>query len=233
MKKYKPLLEMAKPRKSDLAKIYYHGTSTEEAGKNIIKSGFHPSMLDIEYSLSPRDNKVYITPHLRYAIIYALGGDMLGHDSGFSGYGYLFVISGKELRDIEPDEDSIGEMLYNKSPKWLYDMALDLDSKEVFNDYVYTLTDEDDLESTLNSLEYEGFFMDMVKDGLYSAWAVAGKAMLEYLTDTQKLKLISQGSHLAHEGTIDYKEVWKFDKVLSKHLKKDGSNFFKLAQRVK
>lgn len=207
--------EMAVPRQEDLSKTYYHGTSTEKAIDGIIKNGINPPDLTFKpkNNLTPVEGKVYITPELRYAIIYAIGGDMLGskwYDPEFKRneqYGYLVVIDGNQLKDIQPDEDGLGELLYDKkAPNWLQKLAqLNL------------------APSTLNK----------ISQGEYSYFAKAGKVLVKKMSDQQKLEIISLGTHIAHTGNIQYKEIWKFDKLKTEQLEKDGSNFFKLAEKIK
>lgn len=238
MKRYK---EMAMPRKSDLAKTYYHGTDTISKAKGILKNGIWPGVIDletysggIEHSLTPRENKVYITPELKYAVVYALGANVIGVEYKIQKEkeGFLFVIDGKKLKDIEPDEDSIGEMIYNKKPLWLYNLA----KKEYASDfpYAYGLGADDDFLYELET-NYGMDILKMVASGDYTAWAMIGKALLasEKLTDAKKLELITAGAHIAHTGNLPIKEAWKIDKSLSKKLKPDCSNFFKLAKRIK
>ena len=234
-KKY--LIEMATPRKSDIAKIYYHGTCKVSDIKSIIDNGINPPDLSRtpEHYLRPIVGKVYITPALRYAMIYCIGGDMAGHsftekDLEKTPYGYLVVIDSQEIKDIQPDEDSIGKMIYNKKPEWLYNLAR-VELK--YDDYEYTYTIEDDDDGNEEETEETMGLLSAVEDGLSDAWAYAGKLMLHILTNNQKLRLISLGAHVAHTGKVGYTEIWKFDRRLTPELKKDGSNFFTLAERIK
>jgi len=226
-------LEMAKPRKEDLAKKYYHGTSNKKAADGILKEGVKVpkiAKLDPKYSMVPRKGKVYITPEIKYAIIYAINGDIAGSDyytkkelNEDTRYGYVFEIDGKDLKDIEPDEDSIGEMIANKNPKWLYELFMDLDifEEELPDDIVQDMED------------YNMSFHDLVMDGNYAAWAEAGKIVVNELSDEEKLELISLGAHIAHTGNIKISGAWKIDKLKTKQLKRDGSNFFKIAEKIK
>jgi len=104
--------------------VFYHGTSDESAAQAILAGGIQPreiTMPDKAKSrgfLAPARGRVYLTPDVRYAAIYALGGDIFGSKGpkGFyddkSPYGYIFALQGSEISgDVVPDEDSIGEML--------------------------------------------------------------------------------------------------------------------------
>lgn len=216
---------MASPREVDIAKTYYHGTPNVKAAKSIRAFGIKPPSAkellkkyrEEDNAFMPVPGRVYITPHLRYAIIYALDGDVLGYDQsryidnfGDELYGYLFVFDGKELGDIQPDEDSIGELLYkyyrgeNKFD-WLAEIAED------------TLTDDE---------------LQEVKWGDVGYLALAGKAIVNYLSDKQKYILMDAGAHVANEGKIKPSETWRIAKSDSGKLKEDGSNFFEVATKI-
>ena len=118
-----PLHEEAKDQ------LFYHGTSSEKAAQAILAGGIQPreiSMPDKAKSraqLAPAQGRVYLTPEIGYAAIYALGGNMFGHetnidnliidrDGSISAYGYIFAIEGRDIQgDILPDEDCIGEFV--------------------------------------------------------------------------------------------------------------------------
>ena len=206
--------EMAMPRGLDLKKTYYHGTETDKAAQGILKKGISPPDLITRHGLlRPVEGKVYITPDLEYALIYAIGANMIGSDfqlpsSDKKGHqtAYIFVIDGKQLKDIQPDEDSVGEMISKQNPEWLYRLAT----------------------SHLASST-----MKKIMDGEYSYWAKAGKVLNKKMTDKQQLELIDLGAHIAHTGALKPKEAWSMPKTDNKMLKKNGSNFFKVAKRIK
>ena len=107
---------------------FYHGTSKEENAKSIIDDGALKSIpRKTGGFLKPVENAVYISQKNSYAMIYALGGDIAGsnyHDFGNGRNGYIFEISGKDLKSIQPDEDSIGRILSSEnSPPWLTSLA--------------------------------------------------------------------------------------------------------------
>lgn len=214
------LFEMATPTKDHRSKIYYHGTASEDAGLSILKTGIQPGDIVMQRksvkgpSLEPVKGKVYVTPELKYAQIYALGGDVAGSLMRQRGYGYLFVIDGSELSDIQPDEDSIGEMIY---------YAFKGDRKEpLLQRYVNIASRE------LTVSQWRRF-----ADADYVMWAHLGKKLLKKMSDEDKLSFIDLGAHVANTGAIQFKEAWRIDKAKSKDLKRDGSNFFDLAEKVK
>jgi hypothetical protein len=228
--------EMAKPLSKHLATTFYHGTSTHKAAKSIIKSGKIkvPDLKDRSGSLKPIDGFVYMTPDKSYAQIYALGGAMAGTDYFLSGrgakedkYGFIFVINNKDLKDIQPDEDSVGEliaMVYAKKPShWLISLAQDHLSDVTMGDLGYNV--DDWIRDTS--------VFDLVIDEEYEAFAAAGKELMKYLSDKQKLDIIDLGVHLANKGSVSFSEVWRLDKSKAKELKASGSNLEKIVDKDK
>ena len=214
---------MARPTKKMKSNTYYHGTATEKAGQGILKHGITPpDLTDRKGKLKPIDGRVYLTHKLEYALVYLLQGNVLGSSYVMPSwdkepYGYLFVIDGKSLVDIQPDEDNVGELIWdtldhNKGGwrdtpfNWLMKLA-----KEKLTNYQYS----------------------KVKEGEYADWAVAGKKLIPLMTDMQKLQIIESGAHISHTGKIIPSQSWKFEKINAKNLLSDGSNFFELAERIK
>jgi hypothetical protein len=218
------IAEMAAPRQTDLDAVYYHGTPTTENAESIMAIGIKvPDLSAREGYMRPVDGKIYITPEIRYAQIYALGGDVAGSQNDwlterYGQYGYVFAIDGQQLKDIQPDEDSVGEMVHNEEVEWLDDIARDVLEYEEYDDF-----DQD--------LGY-GNLYDAVMGGEYDAWAHGGKIILDVLTDKQKLELIDLGAHVAHSGNLFPKETWRFDRDKMSDLARDGSNFFELAEKI-
>jgi len=268
----------------DPRKVYYHGTPSEKAGKSILRSGIEPPDLSTRKGpLRPVGGKVYLTDKLSYGVIYALGGAVAGHEyperhwQG-SEWGYLFVVPGKALKEVQPDEDSVGEMISNSTgPGWLDDLAEEiLTKKHPAEPEPIALSYSFDFDSDLNDKAKEQFFSDtgidpstfdyhddritlegwfwdegssynedwfweyeqgnlydLVMDGDYAAWAEAGKILLGEMDSEQELELISLGAHIAHEGKITPTECWKIHKSKAPLLKKNGSNFFQVAERCR
>lgn len=219
------LTEMAAPRQSDLERVYYHGTPKEENANSIMANGIKaPDLSARSGYLKPVEGKVYITPQIGYASIYAIGGSLAGTEVSdwmlrdYGQYGYVFVLDGHQLKDIQPDEDSVGEMIYNGEVDWLDDEAREA-------------LEYEDYDDEGQDLDYNGLY-NAVMGGEYNAWAAAGKIMLDILSDEQKLELIDLGAHVAHSGNLVPKEVWRFDRNKTIDLAKDGSNFFDLAERI-
>ena len=102
-------------------KPLYHGTKTIAAAKAIIQSGIIEAQCDIKMGRKPRgaltpiQGHCYLTPNIKYACIYALGGNMVGMDyklrNGEDRYGYVFVVRDSSSLALVPDEDEIGHYL--------------------------------------------------------------------------------------------------------------------------
>jgi hypothetical protein len=213
MKTFKQFLgEMATPSNEHLSKIYYHGFDNKKNLESIQKNGLVPPIIENpKRNLAPQPGKVYITTELRTAIIYAIGGDMLGHNppqswlEGDKKYGYVCLIKGQQLLDILPDEDEVGELIHDKKIPWLNNLAQ---------------------QSVANSTYKK------VMDGQYEYWAKIGKILIKKLNNYQILELINATNNVAHTGNLEVDEIWQFDKSLCKDLKSDGSNFFDLAHKL-
>ena len=194
---------------------YYHGTPTKGKAEKIWEEGILPDLSSTpEHEISkPIAGRVYCTKNLSYALMYALGGDMAGKKivsflDKYGQFGYVFVIPGKQLKEIHPDEDEVGKAVYEKKLPWLTKLA---DKR---------LADEEAL-------------LDGVRDGDYESWIKAGKLLLPRLTDEQKIEIIEKYGNIAHEGILHPTEMWQIDRNLIPDLKKDGSNFFQLAKKIK
>ena len=207
----------------DRSKTYYHGTSKIQDATKIMREGLVPPELNGRKDfLTPVQGKVYLTSKLEYAMIYALGGDVAGHDSGHmfrdeNFYGYLFVIPGENLADdIQPDEDFVGEQVGNALNN---DANMDPQLRTWLKNYALTLLTENQIRK--------------VKEGEYIYYAAAGKKLLKKLPPKVIDALIDAGAAIAHTGKVMPTEVWRIDRRRSIELKRDGSNFFKIAERVK
>lgn len=192
--------------------VLYHGTSVRSAAEDILRNGLVPPNLSGRANtfMRPMSGKVYLTPSLRYGIIYSLGGDVLGHElpKGFADkepFGYLFEIQDADPMKMQPDEDSVGEAIYENKFPWLNHIA-------------------ERLVATSR--------LQRLMDGEYAYFASVGKQLMPWLTDWQKRELIESGSHIAHDGTVTPSRGWRIDKTKSKELLPDGSNFFDLAERI-
>ena len=213
------------PTEEMVSKKWYHGTSTQKAADGIMKEGLKPPDLTNRHGwLKPVEGRVYLTEDLAYALIYAFGANMVGDELPNSmledegQYGYLFVVEGSQLADIQPDEDSVGEKLYDL----LTDADISASEKEKYYWLVW------------KAKQYlSASFLRKLMDGDMIYQARAGKTLMKYLSDKQKLQLIADGAHIANQGGLMPAEVWKVDKERCSEFQKDGSNCFEIAERIR
>lgn len=203
--------------------ILYHGTPSEARAKGIILEGIQPNLSTTEGLAKPVDGCVYLTVNLRYALIYLLGGDMLGSKlpSSFLEecvYGYLFEIPGSELSSFNPDEDQVGQALYDGEFSWV----------EKYQDF---LREQEPLLDD-NETCFSSSLWEQVADGDYSAWIKAGHLLLTKLTEEEKHDIVMKYGNVANRGMVKPQAAWRFDKRKCQFLKEDGSNFFDLAEKV-
>lgn len=215
-------LAEAAPTDEMRGQLFYHGVDNTDSAKFVMKNGLKGREIQGKQHMAPVAGRSYLAQNLPYAIIYALGGDMAGHKMpprpGKDPYGYLFVVKGDGLEDVQPDEDSVGEFFYHNSERgqfkgerpsiayaawrWIWDSVTPKQRRDMLN-------------------------------GEYSAWAQGGKRAVKNMPDTIKNFLIKNGAHVAASGTLKPIEAWKIAKNKSHLLQKDGSNFFEIAKRVK
>ncbi len=210
------LNEMARPTPEIAKMTFWHGTRNKENADQILRNGIKVSDIVSKSSFTPVLGANYITPHLNYAAMYSVGGDVLGTTGAeslikrpeYGEHGYLFKIHGSQLKDIQPDEDSIGELLYMKrGPKWLHDMAQNHLSDKTLRD---------------------------IHDGEYSVWARSGKTLVKKMSDQRKIDLImNHGTHIAHFGVLHPDEAYEIHRNDVKHIRSDASNIFDYARRIK
>jgi len=214
---------LAEPRDVDIAKTYYHGTNKADNAEAILREGIKaPEIIGRGGKMAPVKGRVYLTSDIRYAILYTLGANAIGTDFNFldERYGYLFVIDGKKLTDIQPDEDSVGELLYDV----LNNTPLQYSSEDMGKVNWLKWIAKDRLTPLQydNAKQYKNF-------GDLSA---AGKKLLKYMSDEQKLQLIDLGAHISNDSVLFPDQAWEFDKNLNPQLNQDVSNFFELAERI-
>jgi hypothetical protein len=217
-------------RNPDSARLYYHGSTGEKtagSAEGALKDGFlRGRAVQQRSKLAPIVGRVYLTPSVEYAQIYALGGVLAGRDIHPSSierngrYGYMFVVTETELNDPWPDEDAVGQLVsdglrnestYRKSlgecPRWLVRLA----------EYNLTPTQL----SRMRSLYAE-----------YADEAAAGKKLVKKMTPDQRAELVSRGWAVASVGPTRFTQAWRIDKTRSAELREDGSNFFDIAERL-
>lgn len=227
-------------------KVYYHGTSTIQAAREIKKNGIVPPNLEGRNNfLTPVQGKTYLTPSISYALIYAVGGNFIGNTNlalPYDGneekfkyifksdnrYGYIFEVSEHKLSDIQPDEDEIGELYHYVLNGEVY--GNDIHSNKVwknFNDssFKYSFKNLMDRVSTTRQKE-------KIKDGEYIYYAHVGKKALKVMPNDMKQWLVGLGVHVANDGKVIPDKCWKFDKSKIGYINRDMSNIFDYLEEV-
>jgi hypothetical protein len=209
---------MAAPTDKMRGMRFYHGCSNEQFAAGVLSDGvIRPrdggaKPVNGTGWLAPINDRTYLTPSLKYAVIYVLGGDVAGGEiwerfvQKDGRYGHLFVVDGSALSDVQPDEDSVGELLARANIPWLESLA---------------------------RVHVAPSRLKGVKQGYYAYWSSVGKQLLRRMSEPQKLMLLDAGAHVANRGETPFVEAWRFDKLRCRELQKDGSNFFALAERIK
>lgn len=216
----------------------YHGTPHEDKGLAILEAGYlkpgNEGPTNPRRQYEPMGNRVYLTPDLRFAIIYCIGANMLGDaDTKHvirerSRHGYLFQVDPSGVKDVLPDEDAIGEVAhdllkYGPGGDHTHEVTkrLPLQTQRML---AYWFNRNLGVAQKRKVINYDDFG-HLTQVGK----AVAHRLPPEYAHAIIKL---GQGSAAA-EGRLPIKHAWKFDKMLNPKLKQDGSNFFELAEQIK
>ncbi len=231
----------AVPRMSDRIRTYFHGTDTVAYLDKIMEEGLDSKATELKYGnkkpiLRPVDSCVYITPNLAYALIYALGGDMAGHknDRYKDRYGVVFAFEGTHLIDMSPDEDCVGLIA-----RWLL-AGTDRDVIERYYGKDYDLDKVYSAEIT----SYIRTSVHILTDNQYKnikgykgdecvVQTQIGKKLVKHMPDSVKLAMIDAGCHIAHKGRLLPNVAYQVDKERSQEFKRDGSNFFSIATKVR
>lgn len=230
--RYHDLIE-ATPSTALQAQRFYHGTQSKKAADNIMRVGLHPGMkTSYKGDLRPAQDRVYLTTDLYVALVHALGPHyrtkMANTFPPDLANGYIFVVYGKDLIDVDPDEDEIGHFL------WMYSGGRPHLNQPTFDDH-------HDPEPEVRRQVWQ-FIIDHgrpsdIRDSLIvgpkrpGAWASLGKTMHPIMPDWMKAKLIEWGASIAHSGPIKPSECWKIDRT--DLWKLEGvNNLFEIAKRV-
>ena len=229
------VLEMAAPSSSILKKTYFHGTSTFRAAKSIAQEGkiVPASSVDpLGYKAArgiqkPIEGRSYLTADVSYALVYALAGDVAGNEFDSKRksniedpYGFVFEIDGRNLTDVQPDEDGVGEMI------------ADMFRKKNGKAPIYKFAPSDKLKASMWNLINKRLTAkeeQKLNIGFAEDETRIGKKMLKYMSDEDKIGTIEAGVHVGHLGAVVPSRVYLVKKSLSAEFKRDGSNFFQIA----
>lgn len=213
--------------------MLYHGTTKTESMRNILRHGLKGREKQGRGHLDPMKGRVYFTTDLKYAVIYALGGDFIGHKLNpwffqkYSRYGYVLEFDPSETSgSVLPDEDSVGEAVA---------AALRPEPSKYDTEFARAVKADSELMRVLPMYARQ-YLSDktrrQVMDGMIAYWAQSGKKLLKYFPDWINQKLISAGAHQSHEQGMKPIRVWRIDRRISHKIERDVSNFFDLAKMV-
>ena len=220
--------------------VLYHGTIGTQNFRSIIKHGLQGQEKQGRSSLAPIKNRVYTTHDIVYAMIYALGGVVMGRKISDRAlergrYGYVFEIIPPENIQAMPDEDIVGEIV-----------TLALGYEKYYREYIHsnntewkkykTLLDDDHFRKSMIVLTTRNATSNQLRGlrtGFMDQQARVGKKLLKIMPDWMKQKILSvEGTHRSYEGPLLPIRAWRIDRRLSPKLARDGSNFFDLAKLV-
>ena len=268
MKNFTQFIREATPPEHIKAGKFYHGTHSQEAAEDILKNGIKPREITYKRAsrLTPVRGKVYLASNMGEALSYAMGGDIAGSgwkdtpkderlddvpDSAYSipaghlninkdPYGYLFVVSGSELKDIDPDEDGVGEAVCMLVTKHFYepmgpflkkaseDTNPGLYGSERYLNHVATTNLVSIAKREMTAKQYRE-----VIGGEYDQWAAGGKRIMKHLPDYIKHMLIAAGANIAHNGSVRVTECWRIDRRRDIPRMGRGKGFFDVAEKIK
>lgn len=167
--------------------------------------------------LDPRRGKAYVTPDLRRAARYT---GQLGRDKGQpGGPGLLVEIDGRNLHDVEPDEDDVGRAIHIAWSGLADSTSLDNFAGRAVKALWPRIpgTTRQDLHTHRRSRMAERLIelakphltvrqTEMMQgdwgDAPVSVLAKVGKKVLPHLPDDVKLWILERGSSIAHEGGL-------------------------------
>lgn len=217
---------------------YYHGTQDESAAKAILDSG---TLIPGDHTgkepnnLTPIVNRTYITSNLGYAMIYAVGGDIIGNSAAanLEGNGYIFKIHKANIKNRIPDEDVVGELAR--------DIVADMDDhgfqddeirelKSIVDDafeYDIELSPEDE-EDSPDFSAYDRFISHE-----YEFFAAVGKIILAKGSKRLIASFRRISQHHSGEGEMAVDAAWVFKKSDGALMQKNGSDFFDYATQIR
>lgn len=230
---------------------FFHGTHSDAAAAGILHDGLRPwsdvapekyMRRGIRYA-EPQVGRVYLSPYIDYALIYALGGCLAGIDQAttsrpVTGYGYVFAVYGRDLGDVQPDEDSVGEALRaatQPEPHWwprskahahharqTFEFSADVRADPVASGW---------LRSAVARLITPKQRAGLV-GGEHRMLITAGKRALKKMPLDIRLRLMTHGASLASAGPVMPRAAWRVDRSQCGLYEPDGSNFFQVATRI-
>lgn len=189
---------------------FYHGVDNDEAAHKILSAGrLEPSTyghgaLNGRGWEKPRPDKVYLTARSDFAAKHALSGDDPGipvdpHALKRGRHGYIFKVSGRDLNNVEADEDSVSFTYMNTHDgggvhTWGFHQGLADLGKRV-------------LSPADHDTALRRSFVHRVR--------VAKKIIPHMPPEMHHDLILNQGAHVAHGGPVKITGAWRIDKTRS------------------
>ncbi len=230
-----------------LKKRYYHGTDGV-GGAAILSSGkIRPGNTEKKRGrkMTPMFERTYLTVDIEYATIYAVGGNMLGDASWpteewkkkHGNICYVFVVNGLDAGDVMIDEDAVGQLVHYCAKEAYYgkDWEPSEYAEEWMNEFFAKTSSalRNNLASwargSLTTRQWE----KLVRYDDIADLIVAGKKLTRSMSDQLTETMLSVGCPFSVNGEVKFDEAWEMEVSRNGSLKKDASNFFELARRVK
>ncbi len=209
---------LVQERQYDMFNHFYHGTRDKKSFDKILHDGFIRSNKNRhEHRLSPYAG-AYYTTDLRYAIVYAIGGDY-NDTASLTGMGYLFTVQ-PHMPTAIVDEDVIGRKLHNllvdeeDIDTLTYEEIEDIrdfyeDKKDQIFDIEHSPSDDGGYELSPYE-EWEAAYEDM--------FAVVGKYFLQHYDNTILRELCVDSKNFANEE-VDIIDAFAFPRKEAMHIK--------------
>jgi hypothetical protein len=213
LEKYEELLNEAPlPLEVHKEKTYYHGTRTTSINEIMKTHTLIGGNLEIKNSrkhFKPQYNKVYITPHLDWAIDFATSV-MRGHEVSYkrSDDAYICVIDGKDLKDISPDEDFIAGifMYFNMDKEGEPYFKVDNLSIIYHKD---TLLANELIKYIINNVKPKDIEKSKYSFGYGT---IVAKKLISKMPDEIAYKFLKASGSLAETGEVPISEIWRLPK---------------------
>jgi hypothetical protein len=224
-------------------RILYHGTSTRARAKSIMREGIRAQSDEsmkrsARGALTPVQGHIYLTPSIKYACIYGIGGNMVGSNirSDFyknEKYGFVFVVDGSSIK-MQPDEDEVGYAV-REAPDIMQQktrFTRHMDNER----FGQALIDRPEIAHELHTLAQRyltpGQQQRIWHDYQYDILAQAGKKLLKVMPDRLKAAMVEMGCHVSTPDTVIPQQTWRFKKSDSPRLGFQAEHFFEVAERI-
>lgn len=199
-------------------KKFFYGVDNRIEALNIWNSGKIP----LFSKHSGYKDRSYISPNIEDACDYATS--VLGKKYNKSlikekgRYGYIFIVSGKELTDIFPNESDVGRYVQE-----LYDNQYSENDLEPasfrFLEWVWSI---------LNREEQKSIIYDDK-----NAYHSLGKKILDSMSESQILWLLNKKSvRITNKGSVNFSNLYRVDRMSTGDFEPSGKDFFQKAYMV-